>query len=176
MFSYSDQIQRGSFPTTLPNGDFLGGEGDPGTGRPQGGRAKRGGSSTKNIVPVEIAQLNNYREDNGPLMIHGIEVSLLLYQSQVSLFQYSQVSLVKLVSQLRGVDQSNMPESLSFTLDDNSGRIEGIQYLTGDEDVAIPVQNSWVSIIGKIRIILFFSDCLVTCCQELSRSAVSGTC
>ena len=92
------------------------------------------------------------------------------------MFQYSQVSLVKLVSQLRGVDQSNMPESLSFTLDDNSGRIEGIQYLTGDEDVAIPVQNSWVSIIGKIRIIRFFSDCLVTCCQELSRSAVSGTC
>ena len=84
MFSYSDQIQRGSFPTALPNGDFLGGDGDPGTGRPQGGRAKKGGSSTKNIVPVEIAQLNNYREDNGPLMIHGIEVSLLLYESQVS--------------------------------------------------------------------------------------------
>lgn len=87
MFPYSDQIQRGSFPTlpfaTLPNGDFLGGESDPGTGRPQGGRAKRGGSTTKNIVPVEIAQLNNYREDNGPLMIHGIEVFILLYQSQV---------------------------------------------------------------------------------------------
>ena len=68
------------------------------------------------------------------------------------MFQYSKVSLVKLVAQLRGVDQGNMPESLSFTLDDNSGRIEGIQYLTGDEEVAIPVQNSWVSIIGRTKI------------------------
>ena len=82
MFPFNNQ--RSSFPPSLPmpDGDFIAGEGDQGTERPQGGRARRGGG-TKNIVPVEIIQLINYREENGPFMIHGIEVLLEAYFSQV---------------------------------------------------------------------------------------------
>ena len=89
----------------------------------------------KNIVPVQIHTLTSYRKDDGPLMVHGIEVSM-----------------VKLVAQLRQMDTGNLPQSLSFTLDDDTGRVEAIQYLTEEEDVSLPANNTMIQVIGSLKI------------------------
>ena len=125
-----------NYTTSLPNGDFFsgGGEMEPVKAESRGGRKERG-NMCKNIVPVQIHTLTSYRKDDGPLMVHGIEVSM-----------------VKLVAQLRQMDTANLPQSLSYTLDDDTGRVEAIQYLTEEEDVSLPANNTMIQVIGSLKI------------------------
>ena len=136
-----------NYTTSLPNGDFFsgGGEMEPVKAESRGGRRERG-NMCKNIVPVQIHTLTSYRKDDGPLMVHGIEVSM-----------------VKLVAQLRQMDTANLPQSLSFTLDDDTGRVEAIQYLTEEEDVSLPANNTMIQVIGKLTT---YDCCLLLTCHS----------
>ena len=81
---------------------------------------------------MEIKTILNHREDEGSLMVHGI-----------------QVGLVCVVAQIRDVLSGSDADSTTrtFLLEDDSGRLEAVQYL--QEESVLPVLNTWAKIIGK---------------------------
>ena len=127
-----------TFSTTLSgsfiSGDFHSGEvGGSGGERSKANiKGEKKGNFCKNIVPVEIKTILNHREDEGSLMVHGI-----------------QVGLVCVVAQIRDVLSGSDADSTTrtFLLEDDSGRLEAVQYL--QEESVLPVLNTWAKIIGK---------------------------
>ena len=133
--------QSNSFSTSLSRsfnkGDFqTGGAGGSGGGRTQtNSRGGKRGNFFKNVVPVAIKTILLHREDEGPLVVHGVEVGL-----------------VCLVAQVRQVMQGGETDSnsLTFLLDDETGRLEAVQYLQDETPPVAPVRNTWAKIIGEI--------------------------
>ena len=120
------------FSTSLSRSDHSGDFQSAG-GRTQGRGGKKG--NFKNVVPVDIKTILYHREDDGPLMVHGI-----------------QVGLVTLVAQIRDValtDVQTGSNTVTFLLDDDTGSIEAVQYLQDDVPPVLPVRNTWAKIVGK---------------------------
>ena len=136
MFPKPNQSNAFSTSLSFNSGDFS--AGGPG-GASAGGKTQannRGGKrgNFKNVVPVDIKTILHHREDDGPLMVHGIEVGL-----------------VSLVAQIRDVFTDGQADSdtVTFKLDDDTGNIEAVQYLQDGAPPVVPVRNTWVKIIGK---------------------------
>ena len=144
--------QSNAFSTSLSrsvnSGDFQSGAEGPAGGRTQANsRGGKRGNFPKNVVPVDIKTILHHREDDGPLMVHGIEVGL-----------------VSLVAQIRDVftdDAQSDSRSVTFVLDDDTGSIQAVQYLQDETPPVVPVRNTWAKIIGinvlQISISLFLS-------------------
>ena len=128
MFPNQSNVFSTSLSRSDNNGDF-----QSAGGRPQA--SGRGGKSFKNVVHVDIKTILYHREDDGPLMVHGIEVGL-----------------VTLVAQIRDValtDVQTGSNTVTFLLDDDTGSIEAVQYLQDDVPPVLPVRNTWAKIVGK---------------------------
>ena len=131
--------QSNAFSTSLSrsvnSGDFQSGAEGPAGGRTQANsRGGKRGNFPKNVVPVDIKTILHHREDDGPLMVHGIEVGL-----------------VSLVAQIRDVftdDAQSDSRSVTFVLDDDTGSIQAVQYLQDETPPVVPVRNTWAKIIG----------------------------
>lgn len=99
------------------------------------------GSSTtrtrlsRNIVPVEVRQLLQHSEEEGPLYVHGLEVGLVV-----------------IVGQVRSVDMRET--NTSYMVEDRTGRIEVLHWNQDHEleTQTQPVgQNTLVKVIGVLQ-------------------------
>ena len=136
MFPHQSNAFSTSLSRSVNSGDFSAGAEASGGGRTQAN--SRGGKrgNFKNVVPVDIKTTLQHREEEGPLTVHGIEVSM-----------------VSLVAQIREVLTDGQADSgtITFLLDDDTGGpIEAVQYLQ-DETArpVVPLRNTWAKIIGK---------------------------
>ena len=138
MFPNHSNTFSTSLSHSFNSGDFSAGASAGGKTQANSRGEKRG--IFKNVVPVDIKTILQHREDDGPLMIHGIEVGL-----------------VSLVAQIRDVftDDQDDSNTLTFKLDDDTGNIEGVQYLQDEVPPVVPLRNTWVKIIGKFYKLIF---------------------
>ena len=60
-----------------------------------------------------------------------------------------EVGMVSLVGQVRQVSQGML--SYTYQIEDDTGRIEAIQYVEDDASLQLPVQNTFVQIIGVLK-------------------------
>ena len=111
---------------------YSGGQGDNnnGAGEETSERGKK--NYAKNLMPVNVRALLQHQEPGEPLVMHG----------QV-------VGMVSLVGQVRQMSQG--PVSLSYLLEDDTGRIEAIHYFDEDEEIQAPIMNTFVKIIGILK-------------------------
>ena len=111
---------------------YSGGQGDNnnGAGEETSERGKK--MYAKNLMPVNVRALLQHQEPGEPLVMHG----------QV-------VGMVSLVGQVRQMSQG--PVSLSYLLEDDTGRIEAIHYFDEDEEIQAPIMNTFVKIIGILK-------------------------
>ena len=107
--------------------------------REKGESSQLGGGSTRsrqvrNLVPVEVRQLLQHCEEDGPFHVHGLEVGL-----------------VSLVGQVRSVQVKET--STSYMLEDRTGRIEVVYW--HQEEVETQSQpagkDTLVKVIGALR-------------------------
>ena len=102
--------------------------------------SQEGGSTirtrlSRNIVPVEVRQLLQHSEEEGPLHVHSIEVGLVV-----------------LVAQVRSVDMRET--NTSYMVEDRTGRIEVLHWNQEHEleTRTQPVgQNTLVKVIGALQ-------------------------
>ena len=86
----------------------------------------------KNLMPVNVRTLLQHQEPGEPLVVHG-----------------QAVGMVSLVGQVRQVTKGTV--SLSYLLEDETGRIEAIHYIDEDNKIQPPIINTFVQIIGILK-------------------------
>ena len=88
-------------------------------------------SHTKTITPVNARMLLQYQDYSEPLTVNG-----------------KQVGMVSLVGQVRNITPGTV--SVSYLIEDDSGRIEAVHYV--EEDAAAAVRpNTFVKVIGAVK-------------------------
>ena len=89
----------------------------------------------KNLMPVNVRTLLQHQHNQGPgepLVVHG-----------------QAVGMVSLVGQIRQVTKGTV--SLSYLLEDETGRIEAVHYIDEDNKIQPPIVNTFVQIIGILK-------------------------
>ena len=111
---------------------YSGGQGDNNNGAGEETFEKGRKNYAKNLMPVNVRTLLQHQEPGEPLVVHG----------QV-------VGMVSLVGQVRQVTKGTV--SLSYLLEDETGRIEAIHYIDEDNKIQPPIINTFVQIIGILK-------------------------
>ena len=86
----------------------------------------------KNLMPVNVRTLLQHQEPGEPLVVNN-----------------RLVGMVSLVGQVRDLTRGTV--SLSYLLEDETGRIEAVHYIDEDNKIQPPTINTFVQIIGILK-------------------------
>ena len=111
---------------------YSGGHGDNNNGAGEETFEKGRKNYAKNLMPVNVRTLLQHVAPGEPLVVHG-----------------QAVGMVSLVGQVRQVTKGTV--SLSYLLEDETGRIEAIHYIDEDNKIQPPIINTFVQIIGILK-------------------------
>ena len=111
---------------------YSGGQGDNNNGVADETFDKGRKNYAKNLMPVNVRTLLQHQEPGEPLVVHG-----------------QAVGMVSLVGQVRQVTRGTV--SLSYLLEDETGRIEAIHYTDENDKIQLPIVNTFVQIIGILK-------------------------
>ena len=111
---------------------YSGGQGDNNNGAGEETFEKGRKNYAKNLMPVNVRTLLLHQEPGEPLVVNN-----------------RLVGMVSLVGQVRQLTRGTV--SLSYLLEDETGRIEAVHYIDEDNKIQPPTINTFVQIIGILK-------------------------
>ena len=109
---------------------YSGGQGDNNNGDDTFDKVRK--NYAKNLMPVNVRTLLQHQEPGEPLVVNN-----------------RLVGMVSLVGQVRDLTRGTV--SLSYLLEDETGRIEAVHYIDEDNKIQPPTINTFVQIIGILK-------------------------